>query len=156
MALTQGRAEQLGTTKAKVTMEGQTTDASLTDLDLGASTVTLTSVLNEAGVELVAGPSLPLTLAARPGSEADEATFETPGGARPKVQLDMKRRDGGVVKFRLVVESAPSYKPTTCAGTPRTTPLTTSFQMAPNPVTATTTDRWQCSAGDSQLRVPVP
>ena len=93
--ITQGRAERLGTTNGKVTIEGQLADVSLTDLDLGASTVTITSVLNEAGVELVAGASLPLTLEARPGSDADGAIFETPGGARPKVRVDMSRREEG-------------------------------------------------------------
>jgi hypothetical protein len=131
-------------------------DASLTDLDLGASTVTIISVLNEVGVELVASASLPLTLEARPGSDADGATFETPGGTRPKVRVDMSRWDEGVVTFRLVVEFAPSHKPATCAGTPRTTELTTSLQIDPDLVSATTTDRWQCMMGDSQLRVPVP
>ena len=152
----QGRAERLGTTNAKVTLEGQVADASLTDLDLGASTMTIISVLNEAGVELVAGASLPLTLRARPGSDADGATFETPRGARPKVRVDMSRREGGVVTFRLVAEFAPSQKPATCTGRPRTALLTTSFRIDPDSVSATTTDRWQCLMGDSQLRVPVP
>jgi hypothetical protein len=85
----------LGTTNAKVTIEGQFADSSLMDLDLGASTVIIISVLNEAGVELVAGASLPLPLAARRGSDADGAAFETPGGARPKVRVHMSRREGG-------------------------------------------------------------
>ena len=125
------------------------------DLDLGASIVTITSVLNEAGVELVAGASLPLPLAARPGSDADGATFETPGRARPKVRVDLSQRGKGMVSFRLVVEFAPSHKPALCAGTPRTTELTTSFQIDPDAVSVTTTQPWQCLAGDSQLRVPV-
>jgi hypothetical protein len=118
--------------------------------------VTITSVLNEAGVELVAGASLPLALVARPGSDADGATFETPGGARPKVRVDLSQRSEDVVSFRLVVEFAPSQKPTMCQGTPRTTALTTSFQLDPGAVSVTTTRPWQCSAGDSQLRVPMP
>ena len=55
-----------------------------------------------------------------------------------------------------MVEFAPSHKPALCAGTPRTTELTTSFQIDPGPVIVTTTQPWQCLAGDSQLRVPVP
>jgi Multicopper oxidase len=99
-----GRAEQLGTANAKVTLEGQFADASLTDFNLGASVVTIVSVLSEAGVELVAGAALPLTLAARPDGDADGASFETPRGARPKVRLDMSRLGQGVVSFRLVKE----------------------------------------------------
>jgi hypothetical protein len=68
-----------------------------------------------------------VTLEARPGSDADEATFETSGEARPKVRVDLKRLDEGVVKFRLVVEFAPSHKPVMCAGSPRTPSLTTRF-----------------------------
>jgi hypothetical protein len=118
--------------------------------------VTITSVLNEAGIELVAGASLPLTLAARPGSDADGATFETPGGARPKVRMDMSHGGEEVVSVRLVVEFAPSQQPALCKGTPRTTELTTRFQLDPGQVTVATTQPWQCLAGDSQLRVPVP
>lgn len=151
-----GRAEKLGTTNAKVALEGQLTGAPLTELDLGASTVRLTSILHEGGGELVAAATLPLTLAPRPGSDADGATFETPGAARPKVRLDLSRRDTGVVSFRLVVEFAPSHKPASCAGTPRTTELTTSFLLDPGPVSVITTQPWQCLAEDSQLRVPVP
>jgi hypothetical protein len=154
MNIQQGRAERLGTMNAKVTLAGQLADASLIDLDLGASTLTIASILNEAGVELVAGPTLPLE--ARPGSDADGATFETPGGARPKVRVDLSRRGEEVVSVRLVVEFAPSQKPEACAGTPRTTELTTTFQIDPGPVSVTTTQPWQCVAGDSQLRLPVP
>jgi hypothetical protein len=150
-----GRAERLGTTNAKVALEGQFADASLTDIDLGASTVMIISVLNEAGVELVADASLPLTLEPRPGGDADGATFETPGTARPKVRLDMSHRGEGVVSFWLVVEFAPSQKPVSCAGTPRTTALTTSFRIDPGPVSVTMTQPWECLSGDSQLRVPV-
>jgi hypothetical protein len=156
LAIKQGRAERLGTTNAKVTLEGRLTGTPLADVDLGASTLTITSILNEAGVELVAGANLPLTLAARSGSDADGATFETPGGARPKVRVDLSHRGGEVVSFRLVVEFASSEKPALCEGTPRTTELTTSFQLEPAPVIVTTTQPWQCLAGDSQLRVPVP
>jgi hypothetical protein len=152
----QGRAERLGTTNAKVMLTGQLADASVADLDLGASTVTITSILNEAGVELVAGANLPLTLTARSGSDADGATFETPGGTRPKVRVEMSRRGEEVVSVRLVVEFAPSQKPDACAGSPRTTELTTTFQIDPGPVSATTTQPWQCLANDSQLGVPVP
>jgi hypothetical protein len=116
----------------------------------------LRSVLNEVGVELVAGASLSLTLEARPGSDVDGATFETPGGARPRVRVDMSHRGQGVVSVRLVVEFAPSRRPTTCVGTPHTTQLTTSFHLEPAQVSVTTTRPWQCLAGDSHLRVPVP
>jgi hypothetical protein len=60
------------------------------------------------------------------------------------------------VTFRLVVEFAASRKPALCAGRPRTTELTVSFQMDSAQVSATTTDRWQCLMGDSQVRVPIP
>jgi hypothetical protein len=158
IAIKQGRAERLGTANAKVTLEGRLTGASLADVDLGASTLTITSILNEVGVELVAGDDLPITLEPRPGSDADGATFETPGGARPKVRVDLSHRRKGVVSFRLVLEFAPSQPPASCAGTPRTTALTTSFQLDPGsgPISITTTQPWQCLAGDSQLRVPVP
>jgi hypothetical protein len=152
----QGRAKRLETTNAKVTIAGMFADSSLTALDIGGSTMTITSVLNEVGVELVAGASLPLTLEARPGSDVDGATFETPGGARPRVRVDMSHRGQGVVSVRLVVEFAPSRKPTTCVGTPHTTQLTTSFHLDPAQVSVTTTRPWQCLAGDSHLRVPVP
>jgi hypothetical protein len=56
----------------------------------------------------------------------------------------------------LVVEFAASQKPAVCADTPRTTALTISFQLDPGPIIVTTTQPWQCLAGDSQLRVPVP
>ena len=151
-----GRAEQLGTANAKVTLEGQLTGGSFADIDLGASTVTITSILNEAGVELVAGSILPLTLEARPGSDADGATFGTSGRTRPKVRVDLSHRGEETVSFRLVVEFAPSQKPALCEGTPRTTELTMSFQLDPGPVSVTTTQPWECLAGDSQLRVPVP
>jgi hypothetical protein len=127
IAIQQGRAEQLGTTNAKVTLAGQLADASLIDLDLGSSTVTITSILNEAGVELVAAGNPPITLKARPGSDADGATFETPGGARPKVRVDISHRDEEVVSVRLVAEFAASRRPAMCTETPRTTELTTSF-----------------------------
>jgi hypothetical protein len=152
----QARAERLGTKNAKVTLEGRVTGPSLVDIDLGASTVTITSILKEAGVELVAGTSLPFTLEARPGSDADGATFETPGGVRPKFRLDLSHRAEEVVSFRLVVEFAPSQNPALCGGMPRTTELTTSFQIDPSPVSVTTTQPWQCLADDSQVRVPVP
>ena len=100
--------------------------------------------------------NLPLTFAARSGSDADGATFGTPGGARPKFRLDLSHRGEDVVSFRLVVEFAPSQTPAFCDGTPRTTVLTTSFQLDPGPVSVSTTQQWQCLAGDSQLRVPVP
>ena len=151
-----GRAERLGTANAKVTLEGRLTGAPLADLNLGASTVTITSILNEAGVELVAGANLPLTFAAHSGSDADGATFGTPGAAHPKFRVDLSHRGEDTVSFRLVVEFAPSQKPALCEGTPRTTELTTSFQLDPGPISVTTTEPWQCMAGDSQLRVPVP
>jgi hypothetical protein len=128
----------------------------LADIDLGASAVMITSILKEAGVELVAGTSLPLTLEARPGSDADGATFETPGGMRPKLRLDLSHRGEEVVSVRLVVEFAPSQIPALYGGTRRTTELTTSFQIDPGSVSVTTTQPWQCLAGDSQVRVPVP
>jgi hypothetical protein len=156
LAIASARAEKLGTANAKVTIQGNMTDPSLADLDLGASTVAITSVVNEDGQELVARASLPRTLVTRPGSDADGATYETPTGARPKMRLDMTQRGGGRVDFRLVVEFAPSLKPAGCAGTPRTTEVTTSFQIDPDLFSATVTRPWQCLSGDGQLRVPVP
>ena len=107
-------------------------------------------------MELIATGNLPITLKARPGSHADSATFKTPGGARPKVRVELSRRGDEVVSVRLVVEFAPGQKPEACAGNPRTTELTTTFQIDPGPVSATTTQPWQCVADDSQLRLPVP
>jgi hypothetical protein len=109
-------------------------------------------------IELVAGPNLPITLVARPASDADGATFETPGGVRPKVRMDLTRDEAGV-RFRLVVEFATSQKPATCgpgAFGLRTTGQTTSFHLDPVPFSVIRSQEWKCLAGDSVLRVPKP
>jgi hypothetical protein len=133
-----------------------------TDLDLGASQVTLTRLLAEldggAG-ELVHG--LPIVLLPAPGSNATSAVYETPVGALPRARLVLGKR-GTAVNFRLDISGARIAAPRLCAGAPRRTTLTTSFTVTPQVsipglpgVSITTEQPWGCSGiGDRYLKAP--
>ena len=73
MVTLKGRAGRLGTANAKATLEERWTGAPFANVVLRASTVTITSILNDGGVELVAADDLPMTLEARRGSDANGA-----------------------------------------------------------------------------------
>lgn len=134
-----GKAQPVGavTNKASMNLTGQfTLDGTI---DLSRSTLTLGDLLNEVGGagELLRGTGganlFPLTLLPRRGGSANKATFETPSGVQPRVQVKVETRDPamGLVEFRLRVDSATiPQAPLHCAGgPPPTTGLLTSFTL---------------------------
>jgi alpha-tubulin suppressor-like RCC1 family protein len=154
--INQGKAEKLGTASTKITLEGEfNSDKDLGDLSQSA--VVMSNVLNEEGRELVAFNSLPIPLSTR-GGKANEAIFQTPSGAEPKLRMTVKNQGEGLFTFRLVVEFVDSLIPTRCSGSPRTTTLSTRFTLVgPNAAAEVApTQPWECLKGDSQLRVEGP
>ena len=136
------------------------------DIDLGASTVTMTDLLNdmEGAGELVTGTGgvdiLPMTLVARSGSGAEAATFERfPTGARPSFRLVIENQDPeqGLFKFDLRVDRATILEfPVAClGGLDDTANLTTSFIIDDGfnpPVAVSTVEAWRCGSND--LKTP--
>jgi len=141
-------------------------------VDLGASTLTIQSLLDEPGgaSELVNGLGgvdlLPLTLAALPGGKPNYAIFETPSGALPKVRVEMQTKGQNIYDWLLRLErtTIPAF-PQRCTGGSRpTTSLATSFTIDDGvnpPVEVSTVKPWRCLdliGGDPQkprsLRTP--
>jgi hypothetical protein len=150
----QGRAEKLGTQSAKVTIDREFTfNGNLGDLR--ETTVTINSVLNEAGLDLVAGADLPIILSASRGGKKDEVIFRSPDRVHPQIRIELKRKGGGLFTLRLVIEFADSIPPDLCTGTPATTNLTTSVTITgqTTSVGVTTTQPWKCMLGTNELRI---
>jgi hypothetical protein len=133
-------------------------------VNLGASTVTINSLLNERGGtrELVKGTGgvdlLPITLRPRSGSKPTAAIFETPSRAIPKVRLEIQTKGQGVFDFLLRVDRAtiPAF-PQLCGGEPRpTTDLVTNFIIddGVNPIVVSTKQPWRCLDLVDVLRAP--
>jgi hypothetical protein len=148
----QGDAEKVGTTNTKVVLNQEFLFSGALG-DLRQSTVTIEHVLTEAGLDLVAGDKLPLTLFPSRGGKATEVIFRSPDRVRPQWRVELKNRGGGLFTLRSVVEFAASIPPALCRGTPRTTNLTTSFTIAGPGATVpvTTTQAWTCISGDREL-----
>jgi hypothetical protein len=123
--------------------------------NLGASTVTIDSLLNERGGagELVKGTDgvnlLPMTLFARPGSTPTAAIFETPSRAIPKVRLEVQTKGQNLFDWLLRVDrgTIPAF-PELCTGGSRlTTNLLTQFTIDDGinpPVPISTVQPWRC------------
>jgi hypothetical protein len=149
-----GRAEKLGTQNAKVTIEREFTFTGNLG-DLRNTQVSINSLINEAGLELIAGNELPILLSPSRGGKPDEVIFRTADRTRPQVRMELKRREKGRYTIRLVVEFADSIPAGLCWGKPQTTDLTTSVTIfAPTAsVGVTTTQPWVCKAGGTDLRI---
>jgi hypothetical protein len=135
-------------------------------VNLGASILTLHSLLDEFGGAGELLPNLPLLLSARVGGKPNFAIFETPSRALPKVRVEIQTKGQNIYDFLLRVERTTiSAFPQRCAGEqPATTLLATRFTIQDNvnrPVEIGTVRPWRCSdliGGDPQkprsLRVP--
>jgi hypothetical protein len=119
-------------------------------IDLSTSTITIHSLLDEAGGagELVA--ELPVTLEARPGSRPNGAIFETPPQARPKFRVEVQTKgDEGLFSFLSRVEFATIAFPLLCppGSRPPRTNLATHFTIDDGvnpPVVVALTHAWRC------------
>jgi hypothetical protein len=146
---------------AKLSLKGQSPGGSRS-LDLAASALTLTSLLEEDdGTELVRGTDgarlLPLKLVARRGSKTTEAIFETLSGARPRVRVEVKQRDPRTAELELslAVEFATIPRLPSGCGPGSSVPLRARFSLAPasqDPVELAPLLSWRC--GKNDLKTP--
>ncbi len=128
-------------------------------VNLASSRLTIERLLDEGGGggagELAKGTGgadiLPITLAARPGSTANAAIFETPPRSRPILRIEIKNRDPrkALLEFTLRLDGAaiPAF-PALCAGSSPATHLATSFRIDDGvnpPVVVSTVRAWRCS-----------
>ncbi|MBY0276237.1 PKD domain-containing protein [Candidatus Binatia bacterium] len=173
---TQTPRYELGSTTGKVTSVGVAAnpgeqgsaivklDGSFTfagDLDLTASSVTVRSVLLEAGGagELLRGfqgaTLLPLTLTRISGNERT-AIFATPGSSRPSFRLSLRRKQDGLYLAALKVSRATvPADPTLCTGSPATTALDVALVVEDGrhePVTVAGSVTWTCDLDNDKLR----
>lgn len=119
-------------------------------IDLSTSTITIHSLLDEAGGagELVA--ELPVTLEALPGGRPNGAIFETPPQARPKFRVEVQTKgDEGLFSFLSRVEFATIAFPLLCppGSRPPRTNLATHFTIDDGvnpPVVVALTHAWRC------------
>jgi hypothetical protein len=159
-----GKAERVGTGKpdSKVSLSGKVLVSGA--FDLGAATLTVASLLEEAdGTELVQGSGgarlLPLSLVARPGSKSTGAIFETLSGARPHVRAEVKQRDPkkSELEVSLTVEFATIPRlPRGCSPEKGSrVPLRTLLSLAPanrESVEVASLLSWRC--GKNDLKTP--
>jgi hypothetical protein len=160
----EGKAEKVGSGLAtgKVRLSGTATEVGA--VDLRQVTVILKDLLNEDGGagELANGPDggglLPLSLPAARGSKPDEAVFETPSGAQPKVRVELKQRDpdNGELEFSIRVERVVIRSPVSCHGAPKpSTLLATTFTLSSGVEGRTEISAewpWRCRS--DELRAP--
>jgi hypothetical protein len=152
---------QSGQVAGKVSLHGTVEFSGTLDL---STTLTLAQLLNEASGngELAQGANgaslAPLTLQARPGGTATAAVFETPAGAEPRIEVEVKQRDAakGVWGFELTAKRALIGAAAGCDGAfKRTGEVTTQFTLSNGthfPLTVATTQPWRCKK--QQLRTP--
>jgi len=159
-----GKAEKVGSGLAtgKARLSGTATEVGA--VDLRQVTVTLHDLLNEEGGagELATGRDggglLPLSLPAARGSKPDEAVFETPTGAQPKVRVELKQRDpdDGELEFSITLEGVVIRSPVWCHGAPEpSTLLATTFTLSggvEGPTEIGVERPWRCRS--DELRAP--
>lgn len=131
------------------------------DLDLASSSVTLRTVLLEAGGagELLRGfqgaTALPVELARTSGNER-AAIFATPGSSRPSFRLSLRRKQDGRYLASLKVSRATvPADPTLCTGSPATTVLDVALVIddgSNEPVTVAGSVVWTCDLDADKLR----
>ncbi|MCP4338097.1 MAG: VCBS repeat-containing protein [Desulfobulbaceae bacterium] len=114
----QGRVEGIGSKRSRGQLEMSATFPYDGDLDLSGASLVIANVLDETGG---AGELLPgireltgqdLTLFSR-SKGRNSARFETPGGQRPKVRLDLRHREG-MLKLKLHIKGAEIIEPIQC------------------------------------------
>jgi hypothetical protein len=143
----------LGPGQAAVRIVGQFALAGTLDLAACPATLTITSLLAEAGgAELAAG--LPIILQADCANTSEVAYYRTGPGVVPRVEVAIGARAHGRFTLRIEVSGATVA---VAAGCP-TTALTTAFAIedgANLPVEVETQQPWQCfGAGDQYLKSP--
>jgi hypothetical protein len=160
----EGKAEKVGSGLAtgKVRLSGTAPEVGA--VDLRQVTVTLRDLLNEEGGagELANGPDggglLPLILPAARGSKPDEAVFETPSEAKPKVRVELKQRDpdNGELEFSIRVERVVIRSPVSCHGAPEpSTRLATTFTLSGGTQgPAEISVEWPSRCRSDELRAP--
>lgn len=131
------------------------------ELDLSSSSVTLRSVLLEAGGagELLRGfqgaAALPIELGRTSGNDRT-AIFTTPGSSRPSFRLALRRKQDGRYLASLKVSRATvPADPTLCTGSPATTSLDVTLVVDDglhDPVTVAGSVVWTCDLDDDKLR----
>jgi len=162
-----GTASRLGSTtdRAQIRIAGKFpfTDA----LNLGASTVTLETILHTGTGELIKAADgaavLPIELTARAGSTANAAIYETASGVRPSFRMEIKNRNPGTgpLEVTLAIDAAsiPSFP--LCDTDPAAAELITSFTVDDDvnpPAVFSTAQDWRCQGTDpaspTKLRAP--
>ena len=99
-----------------------------------------------------------MSLPAARGSKPDEAVFETPTGAQPKVRVELKQRDpdDGELEFSITVERVVIRSPVSCHGAPEpSTLLATTFTLSggvEGPTEISVEWPWRCRS--DELRAP--
>jgi hypothetical protein len=137
-----GKASGVGSGEENTAVEIDGTFTSLTDLDLSAATLTITSSLNElaGGSELVSG--LPVVLTAVPGSRRNFAVFADP--SRPNfASVTILDAGAGKFLFRIKVNPATINSPQNCSPAL----LTTGFRLdaaGKPPIIVSTERSWFC------------
>ncbi|HEV8437730.1 MAG TPA: SBBP repeat-containing protein [Methylomirabilota bacterium] len=163
-ATLQGSATAVGagTDSASIRLQAQFTATDAVSLD--QATLTLEALLDEVGGagELVKGGGgavlLPLLLTARAGGKPTDAIYQTPSGVRPVVWAEVKIRDPktGLMEAYIKLDRATiPIGPASCAGSPATTRLRTSFSVQSNggaPVGVDLTLPWRCLG--TELKTP--
>ena len=123
-------------------------------LNFGKATLTLTSLLNEEGTELVRGADgeqlLPLTLTRNRKGKGHSVIFKTSphkkGSKKVGVRVRLSTRNGRL-KLNLRVRRAVIETPQLCRGTPATTAWEMRFRVDDGnnePVEIKTMQEWQC------------
>lgn len=113
-------------------------------LDLRTARVTIQSLLNEAGVELVPGAE-GVQLTPKQGAQERKAVFETPGGEEPRVRVKLAVR--GDMRLVARVRRATIAAPVGCSGMPMTTELALRLVVEDGqnePVVIETVQPWEC------------
>jgi hypothetical protein len=164
-----GKAQNVGRAKdnGKLAIAGRFT--ALTPLSLDRATLTITDLIDEVdGVGELSlrgsgGSLLRMALAARAGSKAAIATYETAPGARPSVSVEVKRRDlkTGLLEFSIKVDrDSMPVRPSGCSpASPSRTQLKTSFTLDDGvnpPVEVEATLPWQCRTPSCSSPEPTP
>jgi hypothetical protein len=122
-----GGAQGVGSVgQGAVTITGAFTLDEPLDLSAAGAQATIVRLLDEGGVELVAGAPFTLTADSRNSTRA--ATYSSPAGALPAVRLTLGARAGGTrYTFRLEVSGATITVPASCLLPP--VPLTLEFAI---------------------------
>jgi hypothetical protein len=137
-----GKASGVGKGEASAAVEIAGTFTAPTDLDLSATTITITNLLNErtGSGEIISG--LPVVLTAVPGSRRNLALFVDP--SRPNLASVMILDAGpGVFSFRIKVNDATINSPQQCSPTLLSTGLRLDAVNNP-PIVVSTERSWVC------------